>query len=104
MNTAMPSFCVLLCSSVLLASAGCETTHGQSASSYLDDTSITTSVKARLASDQMGTVTRIDVETTRGTVHLNGVVDNAEDKERVERLAGSVEGVKRIVNNLQVRR
>ncbi|HSE59255.1 MAG TPA: BON domain-containing protein [Nitrospiraceae bacterium] len=104
MKAAMSSFCVLLCSAVLLASAGCETTHGQSASSFMDDTSITTSVKARLASDQMGTVTRIDVETTRGIVHLNGVVDSVEDKERVERIAGGVEGVKRIVNNLQVRK
>lgn len=104
MKAAMPSFYVLFVSAVLLVSAGCETTHGQSASSYLDDTSITTSVKARLASDQMGTVTRIDVETTRGIVHLNGVVDSAEDKERVERIAGGVEGVQRIVNNLQVRK
>ena len=104
MNHAKPNLGVFLLSAIVLASTGCETTHGQSASSYLDDTSITTSVKTRLASDQMGSVTRIDVETTRGIVHLNGVVDGVEDKERVARIAGGVEGVKNVVNNLQVRK
>jgi osmotically-inducible protein OsmY len=52
----------------------------------------------------MGTVTRIDVETTRGIVHLNGVVDSTAEKARLEQVAGNVEGVNRVVNNLQVRR
>jgi osmotically-inducible protein OsmY len=100
----MPDFCVLLLSAVVLASVGCETTHGQSTSSYWDDNSITTAVKTRLASDQMGSVTRIEVETIHGIVHLNGVVDSPAEKGRVERAAGSVEGVNRVVSYLQVRR
>jgi osmotically-inducible protein OsmY len=105
MKHARPSVCVLVLSAaVVLASAGCQSTHGQSTSSYWDDTSITTAVKARLASDQMGTVTRIDVETTRGIVHLNGVVDSTAEKARLEQVAANVEGVNRVVNNLQVRR
>jgi osmotically-inducible protein OsmY len=88
----------------MVSAAGCQTTHGQSTGSYWDDTSITTAVKTRLASDRMGSVTRIDVETTRGVVHLNGMVDSVEEKARAERMAADLDGVSRVVNNLQVQR
>lgn len=104
MKQRMPALYVVFLLTAVLASAGCQTTHGQSTGSYWDDTSITTAVKTQLAPDHMGSVTRIDVETTHGIVHLNGVVESMAEKVSAERVAGNVEGVSRVVNNLQVRR
>jgi osmotically-inducible protein OsmY len=42
------------------------------------------------------------VNTTQGTVYLNGVVENAEAKQRAAALAWEVKGVKEVVNNLKL--
>jgi hyperosmotically inducible periplasmic protein len=47
--------------------------------------------------------TRIDVDTNNGVVTLNGIVDSPEQRARAEELASRVDGVKRVVNNLQVK-
>lgn len=90
----------LLC---LGAVTGCRSATGQTAGQVIDDASITTQVKARLAADEAKTLTRVDVDTENGVVYLNGVVDDAAMKTRAERIARSEEGVKRVVNNLQVK-
>lgn len=73
----------------------------------LNDGSITSAVKGKLAADNinnMGTksLVRIDVQTERGDVTLRGVVQTAEQKARAEQLAREVNGVKRVTNNLQI--
>ena len=87
---------------LMLAAAACQTMTGQTAGEYIDDKAITTQVKARLAAEQAETLTRIDVDTQSGTVYLNGTVSSGEQKATAERIAGSQEGVKRVVNNLRV--
>jgi len=83
------------------ALAGCQTTHGQTTEKYLDDASITTAVKSKLVSDKMANLTRVEVETTNGTVHLMGIVENPDQKLRAGRLAAQVEGVRHVDNDLQ---
>ena len=83
---------------------GCQAITGRTAGQNLDDTNITTAVKAQLAQDKLSTLTRIDVDTNDGVVALNGTVESAEQRARAEQLVRKVGGVKRVVNNLQVQR
>ena len=84
--------------------AGCQAMTGQTAGENVDDATITSTVKARLAQDKAGTLTRVDVDTTSGVVALNGVVNTPQDRSRAEELARGVGGVKKVTNNLQVQK
>jgi len=75
---------------------------GETAGQYVDDSTITTSVKAKLVADKVANLTRIDVDTTNRVVSLNGVVESPEQKTRAEQLAMQVGGVRRVDNNLQI--
>ena len=83
---------------------GCQATTGRTAGETIDDSTITASVKGRLAQDKLSTLTRIDVDTNNGVVSLNGTVESAEQRARAEQLARGASGVKRVINNLQVQR
>ena len=75
----------------------------QSVAGVMDDTLITTTVKAELAKDvRLGTLTGIEVNTTQGVVTLAGKVHNSEEKALVEQKVRSVEGVVKVNNELQI--
>ena len=75
---------------------------GETAGQYVDDSTITASVKAKLVGDKVANLTRVDVDTTNQVVSLNGIVESSDQKQRAEQLAKQVSGVKRVQNNLQV--
>jgi hyperosmotically inducible periplasmic protein len=83
--------------------AGCQSMTGETAGENVDDASITSAVKAKLAGERVGTLTQVGVETVRSTVYLTGVVPTAEDKRRAEDIASQVKGVRKVVNNLQIK-
>ena len=85
-----------------VALIGCQAMTGRTAGQNVDDARISTAVQTTLTSDKLSNFTRIDVDTTNGVVYLNGMVQSAEQKARAEQLAGRVDGVKKVVNNLQV--
>ncbi|HXF77092.1 MAG TPA: BON domain-containing protein [Methylomirabilota bacterium] len=87
---------------VLLSVTGCQALTGQTAGQYVDDSTITASVKAKLAADKAANLTRVDVDTTNRVVSLNGIVESAEQKRRAEQLAMEVGGVRRVENHLQI--
>ncbi len=89
---------------LLLSAAGCTSMTGQTAGQNVDDSTITASVKTKLAADKIGSLTRIDVDTTRQVVSLNGIVESPEQKARAEQLASQVSGVKKVNNNLQIQK
>jgi osmotically-inducible protein OsmY len=89
---------------VLLAATGCTSMTGQTAGQYVDDSTITASVKAKLVADKTANLTRIDVDTTNRVVALNGVVESPEQKSHAEQLAMRVSGVRRVENNLQIQK
>ena len=89
---------------VVFILAGCQALTGETVGQNIDDANLTTAVKTQLARDKVSTLTRIDVDTTRGVVSLNGVVESAEQKARAEQIARGVSGVKNVVNNLQVQK
>ena len=96
-----PSLAVIILISVLAAS--CTAMTGKTVGENIDDANITASVKATLVADRVANLTRIDVDTTRGVVSLNGVVESPDQKVRAGQLALTANGVKDVINNLQVR-
>jgi hyperosmotically inducible protein len=71
---------------------------------HIDDTTITTTVKTKLAAEKGTTLTRVQVDTDRGVVQLSGVVETAADRARAEQITRGVSGVKAVKNNLQTQR
>ena len=67
------------------------------------DASLTASVKLALAFERGVKATRISVHTDRGTVTLAGQIDSEAERQLAERVARDTEGVKDVVNHLQVR-
>ena len=61
---------------------GCKAMNGKTLRRYIDDDTISTSVKAKLASENISTLARIDVDTNHGVVYLNGTVENSDIKQR----------------------
>ena len=102
MSTAVRTLAVLLV--IVAAAVSCRSVTGKSAGNSVDDATITASVKTKLVADRASNLTRVDVDTNNGTVYLNGTVDSAEQKTRAERLAWQAQGVKSVVNNLQIQK
>ncbi len=73
-----------------------------SASSQMSDASITTSVKTKMIGDSDVKARNIDVNTEEGIVYLMGRVSTAAEKAEAERLARSCDGVRDVVNHLEV--
>jgi hypothetical protein len=71
----------------------------------IDDTLITTKVKASFAADPQVSALAITVETENGVVTLSGVVENEAERQRAIQLAQGMEGVTRVdANKLLVKR
>jgi osmotically-inducible protein OsmY len=88
----------------MLAVSGCAVTRGQeSVGAFVDDTAITTAVKARLLENKDVAGTSISVETMKGTVMLSGFAKDMTEKRTAETLAWKVEGVKAVKNEIAVR-
>jgi hyperosmotically inducible periplasmic protein len=88
--------------SVVLLLLGCQAMTGRTAGQNVDDSAVTAAVKTKLAADKISSLTRIDVDTVRGTVSLDGVVESAEQKSRAQELASQASGVNKVINNLQI--
>ena len=95
---------ISLVAALLSALAGCQAMTGETMGEHIDDTTITTTVKAKLAAEKGTTLTRVQVDTNRGVVQLSGVVETAGERSRAEQITRGVGGVKSVVNNLQVQR
>jgi osmotically-inducible protein OsmY len=85
----------------LLVVTACSTT--QSPGKQADDASIHAAVKAKLTADRFSNIVNVDINVTNGVVTLAGEVPNAKVKSEAEAEARSVDGVVRVINNLQVK-
>jgi hyperosmotically inducible protein len=75
----------------------------RTAGGVIDDSVITTRVKAALIGDTRTKAYQIEVETKKGEVQLGGFVDSAGAKRAAEDIAASVEGVKAVTNGVEVK-
>jgi hyperosmotically inducible protein len=93
---------MLVLAMLVTVATGCTAMTGKSAGENVDDASITASVKTKLAAEKPATLTKVDVDTNKGTVYLTGNVENAAVKARATELAQQVAGVREVVNNLKI--
>jgi hyperosmotically inducible periplasmic protein len=95
---------VITAVAALSALPGCAVSRGQSTvGEYVDDTTITTKVKARFVEAKTVDASSISVETLDGVVMLSGFAKSATEKSDAENLAAGVKGVKSVKNELAVR-
>jgi osmotically-inducible protein OsmY len=93
-----------MAATTLALGAGCSVMRDQqSVGSYVDDSTITTRVKAKFAEDPTVSVMAISVETLRGTVQLSGFAKTSDERAMAERLARGVSGVQAVKNDIVVR-
>lgn len=95
---------LLVCMVLLTAFLGCATTKTQeSTGQYVDDTVITTKVKAAIFDESTLKTLQINVKTFKGVVQLSGFVDSAQSITKAGEVAGRVAGVKEVKNGLVVK-
>jgi hyperosmotically inducible protein len=101
---ARTTFAALLAAAALTALQACAVTGGQqSVGSYIDDSAITTAVKAKFVDSKQVDANLISVETMKGNVQLSGYAKSANEKAMAESLAREVKGVTAVTNSVQVR-
>lgn len=87
-----------------LATTGCAVKSGQSSmGQYVDDATISSRVKTRMAQDPDVSAMRIEVETLNGTVQLAGFATSQAEKDKAAQIARAVPDVKDVRNNIIVR-
>jgi len=88
----------------LIAVVGCSSTSKkESAGEYVDDTVITTRVKAAIVNEPTLKVSEINVETFKGVVQLTGFVSSQSDVNTAVRVASGVGGVKSVKNDMRLK-
>jgi hyperosmotically inducible protein len=98
------TFAMALAAVTVVVASGCAVVRGQETTgAFIDDTAITTEVKARLLENKDVAGTSISVETLNGTVMLSGFAKSATEKSTAESLAWKVNGVKAVKNEIAVR-
>jgi osmotically-inducible protein OsmY len=89
---------------LMVAFVACASTPKQeSTGEYVDDSVITTKVKALLAQDDFLKSFQISVETYKGTVQLSGFVGSQKAVDKAGEIASSVKGVSSVKNDLIVK-
>jgi len=89
---------------LMLSLAACASTSNQSSTGeYIDDTVITTKVKAEILNDPELKVLEISVETFKGTVQLSGFVGSQAHINRAIQITRGVEGVVSVKNDMRLK-
>jgi len=88
----------------LVTAVGCSSTPKQEGTGeYMDDTVITTKVKAAILNEPTLKVAEINVETFKGVVQLSGFVNSQGDIDKAVQVARGVSGVKSVKNDMRVK-
>jgi osmotically-inducible protein OsmY len=90
---------------LLMATAlGCASTAKQEGTGeYVDDTVITTKVKAAIFNEPTLKSAEINVETFKGVVQLSGFVTSAAAESKAVEVARTVGGVKSVKNDMRLK-
>ncbi len=104
MNPTRSIFASLLAVLLLTTVIGCAGSATQeSTGEYIDDTWITTKVKASLVDDPTVKAREVNVETFKGVVQLSGFVESQEAMDRAVAVANSIEGVTSVRNDMTIK-
>jgi osmotically-inducible protein OsmY len=84
--------------------SGCASTDQQAGTGeYIDDTVITTKVKAAILNEPTLKVSEINVETFKGVVQLSGFVSSQGDINRAVAITRDIAGVQSVRNDMRVK-
>ncbi len=104
MNQLSKYFSAIFLAVTLVSAAGCASTSKQeSTGEYVDDSVITTKVKAAILKDATLKSAEINVETFKGVVQMSGFVSSYADIDKAVVLAGAVKGVKSVKNDMHLK-
>jgi osmotically-inducible protein OsmY len=102
--TQLTSFYAFLLAVLLASFLGCASTSKQEGTGeYIDDTVITTKVKAAVFNEPSLKSAEINVETFKGVVQLSGFVNSQADINKAVEVARGVNGVKAVKNDMRVK-
>ena len=75
----------------------------ESTGEYIDDTWITTKVKAALVDDPVVKAREVNVETFKGVVQLSGFVSSREAMNQAVRVTSGIKGVTSVKNDMRIK-
>ncbi|NHZ35590.1 MULTISPECIES: BON domain-containing protein [Massilia] len=94
----------LIAALMLTTVVGCASTDKkESVGEYVDDSVITTSVKAAIVNEPTLKVSEINVETFKGVVQLSGFVAAHDSIATAGKVARDVKGVKQVKNDIRMK-
>ena len=89
---------------LLVTTVGCASTSKQEGTGeYVDDSVITTKVKAAIFNEATLKTFEINVETFKGVVQLSGFVTSPSSISKATELTRQVKGVKSVKNDLRIK-
>lgn len=89
---------------LMVTMLGCASTSKQeSTGEYIDDTLITTKVKAAIVNEPTLKASEINVETFKGIVQLSGFVADPASISKAVSVTSEVKGVKSVKNDIRVK-
>ena len=95
---------LLVCAGLLTALSGCASAQShETAGQYVDDSVVTTKVKAAIFNEPTLKTYEINVETFKGVVQLSGFVSAPASASKAADLARGVNGVKSVRNDIRVK-
>ncbi|MEQ9395504.1 BON domain-containing protein [Haliea sp.] len=104
MSISIRNFPTFIVAAMLALLVGCASTEDQAGTGeYIDDTVITTKVKAAIFNDPELKSMEINVETFKGVVQMSGFVNSQADINQAVRLAREVKGVKSVKNDMKLK-
>ena len=97
-------FSALFLAVTLVSAVGCASTAKQEGTGeYVDDSVITTKVKAAILNEPDLKVAEINVETFKGAVQLSGFVSSQAAANKAVEVARGVGGVKSVKNDMRIK-
>ena len=94
---------LFLATSYAAITACASTPHSEGTGEYLDDTLITSKVKAAILNEPGLKSAEINVETFKGTVQLSGFVSSQENINKAVSLTRGVKGVSAVSNSMKLK-
>lgn len=104
MNNLVKKITGIFLASMMVLMVGCASTAKQeSTGEYIDDTLITTKVKAAILNEPTLKASEINVETYKGIVQLSGFVADPASSSKAVSVTSEVKGVKSVKNDIRVK-
>ena len=97
-------FVSFMLAAVFVTMLGCASTASKEGTGeYIDDTVITTKVKAAILNEETLKSAEINVETFKGVVQLSGFVNSEADIAKAASVARGVKGVTSVKNDMRLK-